>query len=184
MSVVPNASTLAAELLGAALPDRYAHVAAVASCADDLVSALDVAREPLVSAAWLHDIGYAPALVGTGFHPIDGARFLARSGCDAEVVRLVAFHSGARVEAKMRGLLDALQAEFDEPDPAELALLTYCDLTTGPRGQEMTVDERLADIKERYAPHDVVYRSITDAEPELRRCVRAVESRLRSAQSQ
>jgi hypothetical protein len=84
----------------------------------------------------------------------------------------------------MRGLLDTLLAEFDEPDPDELALLTYCDLTTGPQGQEMTVDERLAEIMERYAPNDVVYRSIKNAEPELRRSIDAVELRLRSAQSQ
>jgi putative nucleotidyltransferase with HDIG domain len=184
MSAIQEASTLAAEMLRRALPDRYAHVAGVASRADQIARLLGIRRESLVSGAWLHDIGYAPALVETRFHPIDGARYLARSGCDAEVVRLVAFHSGARVEAKMRGLLDALLAEFDEPDPDELALLTYCDLTTGPQGQEMSVDERLADIKERYAPNDVVYRSITDAEPELRRSIRAVEMRLVSAQSQ
>jgi hypothetical protein len=31
-----------------------------------------------VAAAWLHDIGYAPAIAesGTGFHPLDGARYL------------------------------------------------------------------------------------------------------------
>jgi HD superfamily phosphodiesterase len=35
--------------------------------------------ELLVGAALLHDIGYAPELVGTGFHPLDGARCLR--GC-------------------------------------------------------------------------------------------------------
>jgi putative nucleotidyltransferase with HDIG domain len=184
VSAIPSAPILAAQLLEPVLPDRYAHVMGVASSAAQLADLLGISPHPLVSAAWLHDIGYAPALVGTKFHPIDGARYLARSGCDAEVVRLVAFHSGARVEAKMRGLLDTLLAEFDEPDPDELALLTYCDLTTGPQGQEMTVDERLADIRERYASNDVVHRSIRDAEPELRRSIRAVEMRLRAAQSQ
>ena len=29
----------------------------------------------LIAAAYLHDIGYAPALQQTGFHPIDGAMF-------------------------------------------------------------------------------------------------------------
>ena len=27
-------------------------------------------------AAWLHDVGYAPSLVETGLHALDGARFL------------------------------------------------------------------------------------------------------------
>ncbi len=30
----------------------------------------------LVAAAYLHDIGYAPELAITGFHPLDGARHL------------------------------------------------------------------------------------------------------------
>lgn len=184
MCAMPAASILAAELLRTPLPDRYAHVVGVASRAAKVAQILGIPQEPLVSAAWLHDIGYAPPLVGTRFHPIDGARFLAKSGCGVEIVGLVAFHSGARVEARMRGLLDALLAEFAEPDPEALALLTYCDMTTSPKGQVMTVDERLAEIMERYAPNDVVYRSIKNAEPELRRSVDAVELRLRSAQSQ
>jgi len=36
--------------------------------------------DTLVCADWLHDIGYAPALVATGFHPLDGARFLESVG--------------------------------------------------------------------------------------------------------
>ena len=33
-------------------------------------------RSALVDAAWLHDVGYARELVDTGFHPLDGARWL------------------------------------------------------------------------------------------------------------
>jgi hypothetical protein len=29
-------------------------------------------RPVLIAAAWLHDIGYAPGLPETGFHPLDG----------------------------------------------------------------------------------------------------------------
>ena len=41
---------------------RAGRVATILSLPDDLVAA-----------AWLHDIGYAPGLVQTGFHPLDGA---------------------------------------------------------------------------------------------------------------
>lgn len=37
-----------------------------------------------------------------------------------------------------------------EYDSAELRLLNYADMTTGPDGKDMTIDERLADIAERY----------------------------------
>jgi putative nucleotidyltransferase with HDIG domain len=52
----------------------------------------------------LHDIGYAPSLVATGFHPVDGARFLRAQGTPEVVVSLVAHHSGAVFEAEQRGL--------------------------------------------------------------------------------
>ncbi|WP_406239339.1 hypothetical protein [Nocardia sp. NBC_01009] len=29
-----------------------------------------------MTAAWLHDIGYAPDIARIGFHPVDGAEFL------------------------------------------------------------------------------------------------------------
>lgn len=37
-----------------------------------------------------------------------------------------------------------------EYDSAELRLLNYADMTTGPDGKDMAIDERLADIAERY----------------------------------
>lgn len=40
-------------------------------------------RDLLVAAAWLHDIGYAPELRDTGFHPLDGARHLEALGAPA-----------------------------------------------------------------------------------------------------
>ena len=72
-------------------------------------------RALLVAAAYLHDIGYAPELEDTGFHPLDGARWLRAHGHE-RLAGLVAHHSGA-VRGGARGLADAL-AEFpDEPQP-------------------------------------------------------------------
>jgi len=62
-------------------PDRLAHSQAVARRAE--VLALTVDQESallLVAAAWLHDIGYAPGLHNTGYHPIDGAPHLQSIG--------------------------------------------------------------------------------------------------------
>ena len=58
----------------------------------------------LVVAAWLHDIGYAAPLVDTGFRPTDGARYLRRVGVDERLCGLVAHHSAARYDAKLRNL--------------------------------------------------------------------------------
>jgi predicted hydrolase (HD superfamily) len=70
-----------------------------------------------VAAAWLHDIGYALELVETGFHPLDGARYLRRVGVDGQVVNLVAYHSCAQTEADVRGPGAELAAEFSPADP-------------------------------------------------------------------
>jgi hypothetical protein len=129
-----------------------------------------------VIAAWLHDIGYGPEVASTGFHPLDGARYVAAQGFEPHVVSLVAFHSGAHNEAEARGLADVLSAEFARPDASLLAIVTYSDMRAGPRGEDVTIDDRLADIRSRYGPEHVVTRSITASEAELRAAVAKVES--------
>jgi putative nucleotidyltransferase with HDIG domain len=184
VSVSPlESAELAAQLLADELPGRFAHVAAVASRAGEVCRALGLDEAVVVAAAWLHDIGYAPGLVATGFHPLDGARHAASVGYDEGVVSLVAFHTGATVEAELRGLLEPLMAEFVQPAPDRLAVITYCDLTAGPGGQRVSVDERLDEILDRYPPDDVVHQSIRLAAPDLRATVADVEGLL-AAQSQ
>jgi putative nucleotidyltransferase with HDIG domain len=138
-----EARRLAYEYLAAELPRRWAHVQAVAARATELGSAVADDCDVLVSAAWLHDIGYAPSLVDTGFHPLDGARFLRRRGLPDRVVGLVAHHTCAIVEAEERGLAHLLLGEFEREASATADLLSYCDLTTGPDGERVAVEDRL-----------------------------------------
>lgn len=58
----------------------------------------------LVAAAWQHDIGYATELAVTGFHPLDGARYVQGARAPDRLTNLVAQHSCAVVEARLRGL--------------------------------------------------------------------------------
>jgi putative nucleotidyltransferase with HDIG domain len=112
---VDEAARLAETKLAEPLPRRWRHVRSVARRARWLAKQLALAEE-LEVAAWLHDIGYAPDLVVSGFHPLDGARFLRRTGLDERVVSLVAHHSYARIEAEVRGLGAELALEFDPAD--------------------------------------------------------------------
>ncbi len=76
----------------------------------------------------LHDLGKSPSLRDTGFHALDGARFLARRGpFPADVIALVAHHTGAHSEAIEHGLHRQL-ARMGTPDPTQLALLSAADL--------------------------------------------------------
>ena len=58
----------------------------------------------LIAAAYLHDVGYAPELRETGFHPLDGARFLWKCGRE-RLAGLVAYHCGGRGGGARAGAL-------------------------------------------------------------------------------
>jgi putative nucleotidyltransferase with HDIG domain len=174
---VPRA--VAQRLLATALPRRWSHVQAVGTKAERIAGLLDPPDAPvLVAAAWLHDIGYAPELVDTGFHPLDGARWLRRRGIDPRVVVLVANHSYAVIEAAERGLAGVLTAEFPAERSVTADALVYCDLTTGPDGQTLDVVDRLADIRDRYGPDSPVGRFVDRARPEIVTTVRRIEAQI------
>jgi HD domain len=169
------AEHLARALLQEPLPRRWAHVQGVADRACGLAPVLGADAELLEAAAWLHDIGYAPGLAITGLHQLDGARYLRDSQhADAMLCRLVAHHSCAIIEAGERGLADALGLEF-EPAPQELSdALTYCDMTTSPDGELVPVEQRLAEIHDRYGSGHLVSRFIQRATPMILRAVEQV----------
>ncbi|WP_204903613.1 HD domain-containing protein [Mycobacterium riyadhense] len=147
---------------------RYSHTAGVAATAGRLARVLAPGHEEdIVTAAWLHDIGYSPDLVDTGFHPLDGARYAQQAGISPNVVSLIAHHTGAVVEARERGLHEQLAAFPLPADVAELAILSCADLCTGPDGVPIDPAERLAEVLQRYPTTDPVHRAITTSAPLL-----------------
>jgi hypothetical protein len=168
MGHTARAEDIARSLLEKPLPRRWAHVQGVADAAQNLTSILGGKSDLVTAAALLHDIGYAPSLHDSGFHPLDGARYLRDiEHADAMLCRLVAHHSCAIIEAAEYGLAADLAREF-KPAPRVLAdALIYCDMTTGPDGQRMTVEQRLADIRARYGPSHRVTHALRRSAPEL-----------------
>ncbi len=81
------------------------------------------------------------------------------------------------MEAQLRGFGDYLVEFSYEGSPLDEAL-TYCDLTTGPSGAPVTLDERVQEIQSRYGPNHVVTKSITAGWPEFRRAVSNTERRM------
>ncbi|MGI5416053.1 HD domain-containing protein [Actinomadura luteofluorescens] len=169
------ARDLARKHLETPLPRRWAHTQGVARQARALADMLGDKADLLEAAAWLHDIGYAPDLVNTGFHPLDGARYL-RDIHHAEglLCQLVAHHSCAQVEARERGLANALTSEFGLEAPPMSDPLIYCDMTTGPDGQYLTVETRIREILSRYETGHVVNIAINKASPDLIQAAREV----------
>jgi hypothetical protein len=126
-------------------------------------------REDVVVAGYLHDVGYAHP--SSGFHPLDGARFLADRGFSVLVCHLVAHHSASPIEAQLRGISLEEYSKYTIGDP-EVAvaerILTWADMTTGPDGSSVSLGERLEEARERYGPDHVVTAALWEAEPVLR----------------
>jgi HD domain-containing protein len=179
-----DARELCRSLLETELPRRWAHCQGVARQAASISAALGELGPVVESAAWLHDIGYAAPIAHLGFHPLDGARYLRDSAHGSRPLwTLVAHHTCAIVEAEGRGLDGVLAAEFPIEDApwAAVAALTYCDMTTGPDGHPLDVEQRITEILSRYPSDHVVHRSIARAAPRLRAQVAETREKLDAA---
>jgi len=160
------------------IPTRWRHTQSVATQARNAGIAVNFEDRPLLeAAAWLHDIGYGPAVADTGFHPLDGARYLERHAAPERLINLVANHSCARFEADERGMLPELRSYELEVGPVADALI-WADMTTGPTGRTVTVEDRLAEILRRYTPESPVHRAIEEASPDIVAAVSRVQKRL------
>ncbi|MFD9055727.1 HD domain-containing protein [Streptomyces albidoflavus] len=175
---------LAESMLSEPLPRRWAHSLGVARRAQSLSPVLSDDAELLEAAAVLHDIGYSPSIATTGFHPLDGARFLRdQEGADERVTRLVAHHSCALLEAEERGLRQELETEFTLERPELVDALIVSDMTTTPDGEATTSTARVTEIVQRYGPDTVVGRFIQRAAPEIHAAVARVDQRMAAAGS-
>jgi HD domain-containing protein len=159
------------------IPKRWAHVSGVVRQAARVASTLPASeRSWLVAAAYLHDIGWAPVLIDTGFHPLDGARWLRAQGRE-RLAGLVAYHSGAEYEAELRGLAAELRDFANEASDVS-ECLTYSDIKTGADGSCVTLDQRHADVVKRYGASDPVTLAMERSLPSFRAIVRSVELRM------
>lgn len=157
------------------IAERWRHTLGVAARARMVGEALERDHaELLLAAAYLHDIGYAPELAQTGFHPVDGARFVRATGRE-RLAGLIAYHSGAEVEAEERGLVGEL-SEFEDERSLVSRALTYCDLTTDSQGGFAKPDERLAEIRRRYGLTSPERRALERSASALLEDVQTVEA--------
>lgn len=120
----------------------------------------------VITAAWLHDIGYSPDVKDTGMHALDGAAYLRERGWPVEVVGLVAHHTGAWSEALARGLSRELEV-FAPPGGKHLDALTLCDLLTSPDGEATSPQLRVDEILSRYPTSHPVNEAVSRSSSDL-----------------
>lgn len=180
MELVAWANAVAERELAGSLPRRWAHVQGVQERATGAMILFGLEDQAiLLASAVLHDIGYAPALAETGFHPLDGAKYLRGLQAPARLCALVAHHSCAYKEAELRGLGAELAGWDDEATPLRDALW-WADMTTTPDGELTNVHDRIEEIQKRYGPEDLVTFFIRQARSDLVAAVERTEERLRS----
>lgn len=167
------------------LGNRWLHVQQVAGQARRIAEVVPFEdRDLLVASAYLHDIGYSPMLAETGFHPLDGARWIRDHGPGGRLACLVAHHSCAIYEARVRGLESLLVNEFKPEDSETYDALVYCDMTTGPTGKVVTLDERMTEILDRYGPDHKVAKALELSRPSLAACCERTLARISSDAAQ
>ena len=173
-----EAAALATRLLQG-VGTRLNHSAAVAAQVDLVAHLVERGwRSAIKDAAWLHDVGYSPQLAVTGFHALDGARWLRDHDWPAETCRLVAWHTEPLEEARRYRLDSKLTAEFDRPPALAGTALSWADLTSSPQGECWEAERRLADIFRRYPAGSIVHEATCASLPALRRAVRTIEDLL------
>ncbi|MFI5933720.1 HD domain-containing protein [Actinoplanes sp. NPDC051494] len=179
MDQIERARDLARLLLAESIPRRWAHSQGVGRKAESVAHLVGDDGPAMVSAAWLHDVGYAPDLVVTGMHQLDGARYLRDvARVDDLVCRLVAHHSCAYIEGRNRGISDQLLSEFPPVEGVLSDAMTYADMTTTPDGEPVEVERRLAEILDRYGDGDLVAESIREARPLIINSVHVITAAL------
>jgi hypothetical protein len=141
-AVVTRARARAAEILSGD-PELHEHASRTARRAAELAQRIPGTRATdVVAAAWLHDIGYATPLRRTGFHPLDGALFLMGEDWPERIVRLVAHHSLAALEAPFYGVGHHLGV-IEVVTGIDADILTSADLGGGAGDPTPSVAERL-----------------------------------------
>jgi hypothetical protein len=179
----PVEASLVAMGLLTGVGTRLAHSRTVAYRASIVAPLMDPPwRSALADAGWLHDVGYSPGLVDTGFHPLDGARYLRDQGWPREVCRLVAWHSAAAVEAELRGLYAVQADEFPAPPREVWEALAWADLTSSPTGDVVSAEDRVAEVLDRYPADSFAHRALSTARPVLFSAVARIEALLECAQ--
>lgn len=179
--MVTEARTLARARLAAEAPQLWRHAEAVGLEADRIAPALGQHAVELTMAGWLLDIGCAPDLAVTGFHPLDGARYLQADGWLPRVVGLVAHHCGAVYEAALHGLIGEVREFVDEASPTRDAVW-YCDLVRDDDGAPVDPMQRAAELAGRHrAAGNADPRLIQQFHDELVGAVRRTQRLLRTA---
>ena len=172
------ARELAQGALAESIPRRWAHAQQAAGRAGELEGVLDRAElELLVASAWVHDIGYAPDAVRTGFGPLDSALHLQSLRAPDRLVALTAHIAAIVLEADQRDLSEAYAPFVDEGGTPVRDGFWWCCTTSGTDGSPVTLQQRIEGWRRDHGHDTIILRWIEEATPEIEAAIHRTASR-------
>ena len=154
----PVSNELTDELAASFFPadsTRLAHMRQACRTASRLAYQMDYDEQTakkIITAALFHDVGYSEKLNKTGFHPLDGAAYLAHCNAPEDVIRAVLWHSSTPIEIENLPEIKKIYDNFPGPNydcPIHKAV-AYADFRTSPLGESYSFGQRIAELESRY----------------------------------
>ncbi|WP_415719061.1 HAD-IIB family hydrolase [Maridesulfovibrio sp.] len=154
----PVSNDLTDELAASFFPadsTRLAHMRQACNTAKRLVCQMDYDAETsakIVTAALFHDVGYSEKLTKTGFHPLDGAAYLAHCGAPEDLISAVLWHSSTPLEIEKLPEIKKIYDNFPGPryDSPIHKAVAYCDFRTSPLGESYSFGQRIIELEGRF----------------------------------
>lgn len=139
---------------------RLAHMRQASCTAKRIVSQAGYDSEladKIVTAALFHDIGYSEKLKNTGFHPLDGAAYLAHCNAPEDIIEAVLWHSSTPIEIEVLPDIKEIYDRFPEPELDGIIhdAVRYCDFRTSPVGESYSFGMRILELENRFGNESV-----------------------------
>lgn len=159
----PVSDKLTDELAASFFPadsTRLAHMRQASKTARRLVSQMNYDSETaqkIVTAALFHDVGYSEKLNKTGFHPLDGAVYLAHCNAPEDMIMAVLWHSSTPIEIENMPEMKRIYSQFPAPnyDCPIHKTVAYCDFRTSPVGESYSFGQRIVELENRFGMDSV-----------------------------
>ncbi|CCO22843.1 HAD-IIB family hydrolase [Maridesulfovibrio hydrothermalis] len=162
-SLAPAASKLTDALAASFFPEdstRLAHMRQACCTAKRVVSQMGYdaeLSEKIITAALFHDIGYSERINRTGFHPLDGAVYLAHCNAPEDIIEAVLWHSSTPIEIKELPEINNIYQKCPAPDFENpvLRAVCYCDFRTSPLGESLSFGQRIIELESRFGLNSI-----------------------------
>ena len=134
---------------------RYKHLTACREFASELLDTLDISsnvKEKILNTILLHDIGYSEIISDTGYHFLDGYRYLINNHPNLCYHNAILLHSDFvnTCAEEYKDFVTKIYNSVSDLEFAVLIFLDYCDSHVDGMGNEVTLQGRWLDLKSRY----------------------------------